>query len=176
MEQIFRQKDPQYIKIINDLMFGNVTKDVEDWLEEEKCAREREGANDGVIICSTNEEVDKYIQEDVCSRRSHPSYRLYEAFNVAGQITFDKHLPKEIELSVGSKVFVTSTISASIEYGTLYPLLPKGTLCYVMQTEPKKVLVQWSHDGEKMTRWVSAIYIYRENQAKCKQLPLRQVN
>ena len=102
LTKIFRQSDPYFIGLLNDIKYGRLTQAQIDELNSKCLTTERVTPEDGILICGTNKvagEVNRYMLETL---EASP-------INLVGTVTGEfneKNCPvdKEIILKIGAKV------------------------------------------------------------------------
>jgi ATP-dependent DNA helicase PIF1 len=124
----FRQKNLEFTKVLNELRFGNLSKESYKILEDQTSIDEEYVGNlKPTLLCATNAEVDTINKRELAKLCKETDQKVvsYDVLPVAGVSAkkadaFRKidGIPDGVDLAVGAQVMITFNLSQSLINGT----------------------------------------------------------
>ena len=158
LQEIFRQKDDRFIKILNDIRFGRANKTLLDDLYA-LCGKNTTGTNKNMYIVPTNEQANKINNERLSLINSKEF--TYEAYFDGDATEADVPVSRTISLKVGAPVMlVCNDTDGNFVNGTLAEVVDLDQDMIKVRIADKKIISVDKHTWEKYD------YVYNEEEDK----------
>ena len=140
LEIPFRQKDERFVEALDNLRLGKDPEDTVDWLNG-SCLKESFEIDSSVTLTGTNQAAESYNQRKFDSLKGEEVI-YHGKFDGKFELA-NKNLPapQQLRLKIGAQVMVVRN----------QPSAANGTICRVVDLDPKKVQLERVDDGNVLT-------------------------
>ena len=158
LQEIFRQKDDRFIKVLNDIRFGRATKAVLDELYA-LCGKNTADTGNDMYIVPTNDQADQ-INEERLSLIKSEEYTYY-GFSDGDATEADVPVSGKITLKVGAPVMLLcNDTDGNFVNGTLAEVVELDHDVIRVCIDGKRIISVDKHTWEKYD------YVYNEEEDK----------